>query len=177
MATLETTARAPADRERLLALGAGLVTVSLWASAFVGIRSASHHLSPGALALGRLTIASLALGSIVLWRREPLDDDLCSLGGEPPQPTLLPRVDEPARCRVVADRCAGGREAEPSARALTAALHRPRGRRAAARTERRLDPLQLVTAAETELPSATAAHHAALRQKQLEHLPTLGPRP
>jgi drug/metabolite transporter (DMT)-like permease len=72
MATLETTARAPADRERLLALGAGLVTVSLWASAFVGIRSASHHLTPGALALGRLTIASLALGSIVLWRREPL---------------------------------------------------------------------------------------------------------
>jgi len=69
MATLETTARAPAERERLLALGAGLVTVSLWASAFVGIRSASQHLSPGALALGRLTIASLALGSIVLWRR------------------------------------------------------------------------------------------------------------
>lgn len=72
MATFETTARAPADRERLLALGAGLVTVTLWASAFVGIRSASHHLSPGALAFGRLTIASLALGSIVLWRREPL---------------------------------------------------------------------------------------------------------
>jgi hypothetical protein len=45
MATIETTARAPADRERLLALGAGLVTVTLWASAFVGIRSASHHLS------------------------------------------------------------------------------------------------------------------------------------
>ena len=72
MATIETTAHASADRERLLALGAGLVTVTLWASAFVGIRSASHHLSPGALAFGRLTIASLALGSIVLWRREPL---------------------------------------------------------------------------------------------------------
>jgi drug/metabolite transporter (DMT)-like permease len=72
VATLETTARLPAERERLLALGAGLVTVTLWASAFVGIRSASQHLSPGALALGRLTIASLALGSIVLWKREPL---------------------------------------------------------------------------------------------------------
>ena len=72
MATFETTAPAPADRERLLALGAGLVTVTLWASAFVGIRSASQHLSPGALALGRLTIASIALGSIVLWKREPL---------------------------------------------------------------------------------------------------------
>jgi drug/metabolite transporter (DMT)-like permease len=72
VATLETTARVPADRERMLALGAGLVTVTLWASAFVGIRSASQHLSPGALALGRLTIASLALGLIVLSRREPL---------------------------------------------------------------------------------------------------------
>ena len=61
MATIETTARAPADRERLLALGAGLVTVTLWASAFVGIRSASHHLSPGALAFGRLAVASIAL--------------------------------------------------------------------------------------------------------------------
>ena len=49
-------------REELLALAAALVTVALWASAFVGIRSASHHLSPGALAFGRLTIASVALG-------------------------------------------------------------------------------------------------------------------
>ena len=72
MATLETTAPAPADRERLLALGAALVTVTLWASAFVGIRDAGRHFSPGALALGRLAIASLALGLIVLWRREPL---------------------------------------------------------------------------------------------------------
>jgi drug/metabolite transporter (DMT)-like permease len=72
MATLETAASPPAERERALALGAGLVTVTLWASAFVGIRSASHHLSPGALALGRLSIASLALGLIVLARRERL---------------------------------------------------------------------------------------------------------
>jgi len=56
----------------MLALGAALVTVSLWASAFVGIRSAGRELSPGALALGRLAIASLALGLLVLWRREPL---------------------------------------------------------------------------------------------------------
>jgi drug/metabolite transporter (DMT)-like permease len=72
MATLETAASPPAERERALALGAGLVTVTLWASAFVGIRSAAHHLSPGALALGRLSVASLALGLIVLTRREPL---------------------------------------------------------------------------------------------------------
>ena len=50
MATLATTARARADRERLLALGAALVTVTLWASAFVGIRDAGQHFSPGALA-------------------------------------------------------------------------------------------------------------------------------
>ena len=72
VATVETTAPVAADRERLLAVAAALVTVTLWASAFVGIRSASHHLSPGALALGRLSIASLALGLIVLYRREPL---------------------------------------------------------------------------------------------------------
>lgn len=72
MAAIETTAQAAADRERLLALAAGLVTVTLWASAFVGIRSASHHFSPGALAFGRLAIASVALGLIALLRREPL---------------------------------------------------------------------------------------------------------
>jgi drug/metabolite transporter (DMT)-like permease len=72
MATFATAARLPAERERMLALGAALVTVTLWASAFVGIRDAARHFSPGALALGRLTIASLALGLIVLARREPL---------------------------------------------------------------------------------------------------------
>src|SRR6478609_11871568 len=62
----------PAERTSTAATTAALLTVTLWASAFVGIRSASQHLSPGALALGRLAIASLALGSIVLWKREPL---------------------------------------------------------------------------------------------------------
>jgi drug/metabolite transporter (DMT)-like permease len=72
MATLEASPRLPAERERILALGAALITVALWASAFVGIRSASRQLSPEALALGRLTIASVALGLLVLVRREPL---------------------------------------------------------------------------------------------------------
>jgi drug/metabolite transporter (DMT)-like permease len=72
MATLEATSPVLAERERLLALAAALVTVSLWASAFVGIRSASRELSPGALALGRLAIASVVLGLLVLARREPL---------------------------------------------------------------------------------------------------------
>ena len=35
---------------------AGLVTVTAWGSAFVGIRAAGDELSPGALALGRLLV-------------------------------------------------------------------------------------------------------------------------
>lgn len=53
-------------------LVAALVTVVLWASAFVGIRAAGDELSPGALALGRLLVGSVALGALVLIRREPL---------------------------------------------------------------------------------------------------------
>ncbi len=59
-------------RQELLALGAGVTTVVLWASAFVGIRAAGEDLSGGALSLGRLAVASLALGVIVLVRREPM---------------------------------------------------------------------------------------------------------
>jgi drug/metabolite transporter (DMT)-like permease len=72
MATLETAHDVPLERERLLALGAALLTVALWASAFVGIRSAGRDLSPGALALGRLLVASVALGGLALVRREGL---------------------------------------------------------------------------------------------------------
>lgn len=52
-----------------VALGAAVVTVVLWASAFVGIRAASIDLSAGALALGRLAVGSLALGVVVAIRR------------------------------------------------------------------------------------------------------------
>lgn len=65
-------ARPAASDERLLAAGAALVSVVLWSSAFVGIRSAGRELSPGALALGRLLVGSVALGALVLLRREPL---------------------------------------------------------------------------------------------------------
>ncbi|HZR96628.1 MAG TPA: DMT family transporter [Gaiellaceae bacterium] len=44
------------------ALAAAGVTVLLWASAFVGIRSAGRTFSPGALTLGRLVVAAVALG-------------------------------------------------------------------------------------------------------------------
>ncbi|HSD31979.1 MAG TPA: DMT family transporter [Gemmatimonadales bacterium] len=49
-------------------LAAALVSVTLWSSAFVGIRAATRTISPGALALGRLTIGSVLLG-LLLWRR------------------------------------------------------------------------------------------------------------
>src|SRR6476469_8275302 len=55
-----------------LALVAAFVTVGLWASAFVGIRSAGHHIAPGALSLGRVLIATLALGALTLGRREQM---------------------------------------------------------------------------------------------------------
>lgn len=60
------------SREALLAGGAALVTVVLWASAFVGIRAAGEDLSPGALSLARLLVGGAALGVLVLIRREPL---------------------------------------------------------------------------------------------------------
>ncbi|MFJ8362629.1 DMT family transporter [Streptomyces sp. NPDC093984] len=55
-----------------LAAGAATVTVLLWASAFVSIRSAGAAYAPGALALGRLLSGALALGVICLLRREGL---------------------------------------------------------------------------------------------------------
>ncbi|MET7574431.1 DMT family transporter [Streptomyces sp. NPDC005492] len=52
------------------AAAAAAVTVVLWASAFVSIRSAGDAYSPGALALGRLLAGSLTLGVLCLVRRE-----------------------------------------------------------------------------------------------------------
>jgi drug/metabolite transporter (DMT)-like permease len=55
-----------------VALLAALVTVVLWASAFVGIRAAGEDLSPGALSLGRLAVGSALLGLFVLAQRRAL---------------------------------------------------------------------------------------------------------
>ncbi|GAA4223974.1 drug/metabolite transporter (DMT)-like permease [Streptosporangium album] len=63
------TAEPQVDRRALVAAG---VTVVLWASAFVAIRSAAPYFSPGALALGRLLAGSVVLGTIWLVRREGL---------------------------------------------------------------------------------------------------------
>jgi len=58
--------------EQRLAIAAALVTVVLWASAFVGIRAAGRTLSAGPLSLSRLLVGSLALGLLMVARREPL---------------------------------------------------------------------------------------------------------
>ncbi|WP_344013610.1 DMT family transporter [Microbacterium natoriense] len=51
-----------------LVLIAALVTVVLWASAFIGIRGAGPHFDPGALALLRMAVGAIALGLIALRR-------------------------------------------------------------------------------------------------------------
>ncbi|WP_354643207.1 DMT family transporter [Kitasatospora camelliae] len=51
-------------------IAAATTTVVLWASAFVAIRSAADHFTPGALALGRLAVGSAALLALLVYRRE-----------------------------------------------------------------------------------------------------------
>ncbi|GCB43188.1 DMT family transporter [Streptomyces sp. NL15-2K] len=61
------------------ALVAASVTVVLWASSFISIRSSAEHFEPGPLAFGRLAVASVVLLAILLVRRE----------GFPPRETWL----------------------------------------------------------------------------------------
>ena len=61
---------ATADRARWPAIAAAGVTVVLWASAFVAIRSTGHDFAPGALALGRLVVGALALGIVCVVRHQ-----------------------------------------------------------------------------------------------------------
>lgn len=49
-----------------------VVSVVLWASAFVGIRYAAAYLSPGPLTVLRLGVGTVALGALALIRRDPL---------------------------------------------------------------------------------------------------------
>ncbi|MGU3293059.1 DMT family transporter [Williamsia sp. M5A3_1d] len=51
---------------------AAVVTVLLWASSFVVIRSVGDHFSPGALAFGRLAVGFTGLALIALRYRRPL---------------------------------------------------------------------------------------------------------
>ena len=68
----ETRAATVAVGTDVAALAAGLVTVTAWGSAFVGIRAAGETLSPGALALGRLIVSLAILGTVAAVRRERL---------------------------------------------------------------------------------------------------------
>jgi drug/metabolite transporter (DMT)-like permease len=58
--------QAAATRVKTLGVAAMVVTVVLWASAFVGIRAIGPHFSPGSLTLGRLAIAAVVLALLVL---------------------------------------------------------------------------------------------------------------
>jgi len=55
-------------RNGALVLTAAVVTVVLWASAFIGIRGAGPHFDPGALALLRMAVGTVALTLIALRR-------------------------------------------------------------------------------------------------------------
>ncbi len=55
-------------RERLLVLAAIVTTLLAWASAFIVIRAVAHDFDPGALTLGRLGVAAVALGAVQLVR-------------------------------------------------------------------------------------------------------------
>jgi drug/metabolite transporter (DMT)-like permease len=54
-----------------LPVAAVVVTLALWASAFVAIRHLGHDFSAGALSLGRLVVGSVALGAVALSRGVP----------------------------------------------------------------------------------------------------------
>lgn len=55
-----------APRQGPLVLIAALVTVALWASAFIGIRGAGPHYDPGALALLRMAVGTAVLAIIAV---------------------------------------------------------------------------------------------------------------
>ena len=52
--------------DQKLGVAAVVVTVVLWASAFVGIRAVGPSFSPGSLTLGRLAVAAVVLGLLVV---------------------------------------------------------------------------------------------------------------
>lgn len=54
---------------KLLPLAAAGVSMLLWATAFIAIRSAGAHYHPGAMALGRLAVGAVALSLVLFFRR------------------------------------------------------------------------------------------------------------
>jgi drug/metabolite transporter (DMT)-like permease len=70
--TVEMPTRARPDAERARIAAALALTLLMWASAFVVIRSVGRHLSPGPMALSRIVLGSLILGAAMLARRQCL---------------------------------------------------------------------------------------------------------
>lgn len=66
--TVPTAAGAPAP---WMPVAAVVVTLVLWASAFVAIRHLGQDFSPGALSLGRLLVGTVCLGAVALSRGVP----------------------------------------------------------------------------------------------------------
>ena len=72
MSTEQIVERPVEARTDVAALLAGLVTVTLWGSAFVAIRDVGKSISPGSVALGRLLVSLVVLGLTAAIWREPL---------------------------------------------------------------------------------------------------------
>jgi MYXO-CTERM domain-containing protein len=72
MSTEQVVERPVKMRADVAALLAGLVTVTLWGSAFVAIRDVGKSISPGSVALGRLLVSLVVLGIAAAIWREPL---------------------------------------------------------------------------------------------------------
>ena len=73
----------PSEPVNKLGVAAVVVTVVLWASAFVGIRAVGPSFSPGSLTLGRLAIAAVVLGA-----GGPAQDSACCRRGREWWPIL-----------------------------------------------------------------------------------------
>ena len=69
-ATAEIGEETQREGERARIVAALALTLLMWASAFVVIRSVGEHLSPGPLALTRIVVGSLVLGLAMLLRSE-----------------------------------------------------------------------------------------------------------
>lgn len=64
MSTQTSTLPRTAHAGGVLPIVAALVTMILWASAFIAIRAIGDHFDPGSLALGRLVVGAVALGVV-----------------------------------------------------------------------------------------------------------------
>lgn len=108
--------------------------------------------------------------------RQRLADDRGCPAGEPAQTAFLPGGYDRSQPVVVGQGRAGLREGESPARALATTLNRPGRRCPAALAERRLDAAECRGAAVADLCSGKKAEDASLRQEEIEHVTTLGPR-